>query len=84
MPARRKIKLWQPEVALLPDIHHYLLLLAGEALKLKSRRRLVLLAVKCESAVVARTIAQGDGPCRIVVPIAHLAIGHAHYLHRDI
>lgn len=83
MPARRRVKLRQPEAVLLPDIHHYMLLMAGEVLKLNGRRRLLRLAVKCGSTVVSRTVSRSDGPGRIVVPIAYLAIGHAHYLHRD-
>lgn len=83
MSSRRRVKLRQPEAVLLPNIHNYLLLMAGEVLKLNGRGRLLRLAIKCGSTVVSRTVSQSDWSCRIIVPIAYLAIGHAHYLHRD-
>lgn len=73
----------QPEAVLLPDIHHYMLLIAGEVLKLNGRSGLMRLAIKCGSTVVSRTEAHSEGARRIVVPIAYLAIGHAHYLKHD-
>ncbi|KAL2111582.1 hypothetical protein VUR80DRAFT_9792 [Thermomyces stellatus] len=83
MPYRRRVKLRQPEAVLLPDIHHYLLLMAGEVLKLNGRSGLMRLAIKCGSTVINRTVSQSNGHRRVVVPIAYLAIGHAHYLNRD-
>lgn len=85
MPARRQVKFRQSEIVLLPDIHHYLLLIAGEALKLNghSNGPFLRLAIKCASAVVSRAVSSNGDVCRIIIPIANLAIGHAHYLHQD-
>lgn len=84
MPTR-KVKFRQSEIVLLPDIHHYLLLIAGEALKLNghSNGPLLRLAIKCASAVVSRAVSTNGDVDRIVIPIANLAIGHAYYLHQD-
>lgn len=83
MPDRRRVKMRQPEAVLLPDIHHYILLMAGEVLKLNGRSGLMRLAIKCGSTVVSRTLTRSQGARRVVVPIAYLAIGHAYYLNRD-
>lgn len=83
MPGRRRVKMRQAEAVLLPNIHHYMLLMAGELLKLNGRFGLMRLAIKCGSTVVSRTVTQSEGARRVVVPIAYLAIGHAHYLKRD-
>lgn len=84
MPTR-KVKFRQSEIALLPDIHHYLLLIVGEALKLNghSNGPLLRLAIKCASVVVSRAVSTSGDVCRVVIPIANLAIGHAYYLHQD-
>ncbi|SPO02945.1 uncharacterized protein DNG_05624 [Cephalotrichum gorgonifer] len=82
MPVRRRVKLRQLEAVLLPDIHHYLLLMTGEVLKLDGHSRFLRLAIKCGSTVLSRTASPSGDPCRVVVPIANLAIGHAHYLRR--